>query len=77
MSVLSSTIYPLDHPALYTEIGMVSDVEEVCRNVNSKGATLPDGRRFVMALGERLRAHQFNEPIGKSRLSPTLNASVM
>src|SRR2546425_1006958 len=32
------------------------DLEEVCRNVNTRGATLPDGRRLVMAVGKRLRA---------------------
>ena len=45
---------------------LVRDVEEVCRNVNSKGATLPDGRRLVMARGERLRAHQFNGPLARA-----------
>jgi hypothetical protein len=41
---------------------LARDVEEVCRNVNARGATLPDGRRLVMALGERLRAHPLNAP---------------
>lgn len=42
---------------------LVRDVEEVCHNVNTRGATLPDGRRVVMAVGERLHAHQFNAPL--------------
>jgi hypothetical protein len=42
---------------------LVHDVEEVCRNVNTRGATLPDGRRVVMAVGERLRAHAFSGPL--------------
>jgi hypothetical protein len=33
---------------------LVRDLEEVCRNVNTSGATLPDGRRLVVAVGERL-----------------------
>jgi len=31
------------------------DLEEVCRNVNAGTVTLPDGRRLVMSVGERLR----------------------
>ncbi len=34
---------------------LVRDLEEVCRNVNRSGATLPDGRRLVVSVGERLR----------------------
>src|SRR6266568_954500 len=41
---------------------LADDVEEVCRNVNTRGATLPDGRRLVMAVGERLRAHPLYTP---------------
>ncbi len=33
---------------------LVRDLEEVCRNVNKSGATLPDGRRLVVSVGERL-----------------------
>jgi hypothetical protein len=33
---------------------LVRDLEEVCRNVNTRGATLPDGRRLVIAVGKRL-----------------------
>lgn len=33
---------------------LAGDLEELCRNVNTRGATLPDGRRLVMALGKRL-----------------------
>jgi hypothetical protein len=45
---------------------LVHDVEEVCRNVNTRGATLPDGRRVVMAVGERLRVHTFNGPLAQT-----------
>src|SRR5205807_2748921 len=33
---------------------LVRDLEEVCRNVNTSGATLPDGRRLVIVVGKRL-----------------------
>lgn len=33
---------------------LVGDLEELCRNVNTRGATLPDGRRLVMQVGKRL-----------------------
>ena len=39
------------------------DLEEVCRNVNSSGVTLPVGRRLVVAVGERLRTHALNGPL--------------
>jgi hypothetical protein len=39
---------------------LVRDLEEVCRNVNTSGATLPDGRRLVVSVGERLRAHSLD-----------------
>lgn len=42
---------------------LVRDVEEVCRNVNAGDARLPDGRRLVMAVGERLRAHALHGPL--------------
>jgi len=42
------------------------DLEEVCRNVNTRGATLPDGRRLVMAVGERLHAHALNGPLART-----------
>jgi hypothetical protein len=32
------------------------DLEEVCRKVNEGAVTLPDGRRLVMTVGQRLRA---------------------
>ena len=41
------------------------DLEEVCRNVNSSRAVLPDGRRLVVAVGERLRAHTLNGPLAR------------
>jgi hypothetical protein len=37
---------------------LVRDLEEVCRNVNTSGATLPDGRRLVVSVGERLRCQR-------------------
>jgi len=37
---------------------LVRDLEEVCRNVNTSGATLPDGRQLVMSVGERLRCQR-------------------
>jgi hypothetical protein len=42
---------------------LMRDVEEVCRTVNTADARLPDGRRLVMAVGERLCAHRFNAPL--------------
>ena len=35
---------------------LVHDLEEVCRNVNEGAVTLPDGRRLLLAVGQRLRA---------------------
>jgi len=37
---------------------LVRDLEEVCRNVNTSGAILPDGRRLVVGVGERLRCQR-------------------
>src|SRR5215470_1777685 len=34
---------------------LVRDLEEICDKVNVRGATLPDGRRLVVAVGARLR----------------------
>jgi hypothetical protein len=45
---------------------LARDVEEVCRNVNTHDARLPDGRRLVMAVGERLRAYPFNAPLAQT-----------
>ena len=42
------------------------DLEEVCRKVNSSGVTLPDGRRLVVAVGERLRTHTLNGPLARA-----------
>jgi hypothetical protein len=42
---------------------LVRDVEEVCHHVNACDASLPDGRRVVMAVGGRLRAHPLNAPL--------------
>jgi hypothetical protein len=45
---------------------LVRDLEEVGRNVNSSGAILPDGRRLVVTVGERLRAHALNRPLART-----------
>ncbi len=37
---------------------LVRDLEEVCRNVNTSGAILPDGRQLVVSVGERLRSQR-------------------
>ncbi len=37
---------------------LVRDLEEVCRKVNTSGACLPDGRRLVVVVGERLRCQR-------------------
>ena len=37
---------------------LVRDLEEVCRNVNTRGAILPDGKRLVVSVGERLRCQR-------------------
>ena len=37
---------------------LVRDLEEVCRNVNAGAVTLPDGRRLVVSVGERLRCQR-------------------
>ncbi len=37
---------------------LVRDLEEVCRNVNTSGASLPDGRRLVVSVGGRLRCQR-------------------
>jgi hypothetical protein len=42
------------------------DLEEVSRNVNSSGAILPDGRRLVVTVGERLRTHALNGPLART-----------
>ena len=48
---------------VFNNQALVRDLEEVCRKVNSSNATLPDGRRLVVAVGERLRAHALNGPL--------------
>lgn len=45
---------------------LVRDLEEVCRKVNTSGATLPDGRRLVVAIGKRLRTHASNGPLAQT-----------
>lgn len=45
---------------------LVRDLEEVCRKVNASGASLPDGRRLVVTLGERLRTHALNAPLART-----------
>jgi hypothetical protein len=42
------------------------DLEQVSRNVNSSGAILPDGRRLVVTVGERLRTHGLNGPLART-----------
>lgn len=42
------------------------DLEEVSRNVNASGAILPDGRRLVVTIGERLRTHALNGPLART-----------
>jgi hypothetical protein len=37
---------------------LVRDLEEVCRKVNAGAVRLPDGRRLVVAVGERLRCQR-------------------
>jgi hypothetical protein len=37
---------------------LVRDLEEMCRKVNTSGACLPDGRRLVVVVGERLRCQR-------------------
>jgi hypothetical protein len=45
--------------------GLVGDLEELCRNVKTRGAILPDGRRFVMAVGKRL-GYQRDGPLAQT-----------
>ena len=52
MPVLSSTLYPLEQPSLYTTIGMVSThdviIEELEKeNAILEGATMPDGSKHA------------------------------
>jgi hypothetical protein len=42
---------------------LVRDLEEVCRKVNTSGVSLPDGRRLVVTVGERLRTQALNAPL--------------
>src|SRR5260221_3490379 len=44
---------------------LVRDLEEVCRKVNTSGAILPDGRRLIVSVGERLRC-QCDRPLGRT-----------
>jgi len=37
---------------------LVRDLEELCHKVNAASPTLPDGRRLVMSIGERLRCQR-------------------
>jgi hypothetical protein len=45
---------------------LVRDLEVVCRKVNASGASLPDGRRLVVTLGERVRTHAINAPLART-----------
>lgn len=42
---------------------LVRDLEEVCRKVNEGAVTLPDDRRLVVAVGERLQARSLDGPL--------------
>jgi hypothetical protein len=42
---------------------LVRDLEVVCHKVNASGASLPDGRRLVVTVGQRLRTHSLNAPL--------------
>jgi hypothetical protein len=42
---------------------LVRDLEELCRNVNTARVALPDGRRLVVAVGERLHARSAAAPL--------------
>ena len=53
-------LYAFNDPAL------VRDLEQVWRKVNASEATLPDGRRLVVAVGERLRIHTLNGPLART-----------
>src|SRR5260221_11472924 len=44
---------------------LVRDLEEVCRKVNTSGAILPDGRRLIVSVGERLRC-QCDGPLART-----------
>ena len=45
---------------------LVRDLEQVCCNVNTRGAILPDGRQLVMAVGQRLHAYTLNGPLAQT-----------
>jgi hypothetical protein len=45
---------------------LVRDLEEVCHRVNTEGATLPDGRRLVVAVRERLRVQVWSGPLAQT-----------
>lgn len=45
---------------------LVRDLEEVCHRLNTQGATLPDERRLVVAVGERLQAQTLNGPLAQT-----------
>jgi len=42
---------------------LVRDLEELCRNVNAARVALPDGRRLVVSVGERLHARSNTAPV--------------
>jgi hypothetical protein len=45
---------------------LVRDLEELCRKVNAARVTLPDGRRLVVAVGERLHARFDAAPLAST-----------
>jgi hypothetical protein len=50
----------------FSNWALVRDLEEVCHRVNASGAILPDGRRLVVAVGERLRVQTLNGPLAQT-----------
>jgi len=42
---------------------LVRDLEELCRKVNAARVAFPDGRRFVVSVGERLHARSNAAPV--------------
>jgi hypothetical protein len=52
--------------ATFNNRALDRDLEEVCRKVNANRAILPDGRRLVLAVGERLRVPTLNMPLAQT-----------
>lgn len=45
---------------------LVRDLEELCHNVNAAQVSLPDGKRLVVAVGERLHARSDAAPLAQT-----------